>query len=45
MDFITDLPKSKDEVTGYKYNAILNIVDRFTKGATFIPFKKNFTAP
>jgi hypothetical protein len=45
MDFITDLPESADEVTGYKYNAICNVVCRMTKGAEFIPFRKNFTAP
>jgi hypothetical protein len=44
MDFITDLPESADEVTGYKYNGILNVVCRFTKGAEFIPFRKDFTA-
>jgi hypothetical protein len=44
MDFITDLPESADKVTGYKYNGILNVVDRFTKGAEFIPFRKDFTA-
>jgi hypothetical protein len=38
MDFITDLPESADEVTGYKYNAILNIIDQITKGAQFISF-------
>lgn len=44
MDFVTDLPESTDKVTGFKYNAILNVVDRFTKGAEFIPFRKDFTA-
>lgn len=43
MDFITDLPESADEVTGYKYNGILVVVCRFCKGAEFIPFRKNFT--
>ena len=40
MDFITELPESTDEVTGYKYNAILNIVCRNSKGAEFIPYRK-----
>jgi transposase InsO family protein len=44
MDFITDLPWSEDPVTGYKYNAICNVVCRFSKGAEFIPFRKDFTA-
>jgi hypothetical protein len=43
MDFITNLPKSADEVMGYKYNAICNVVCRITKGAEFILFRKNFT--
>ena len=38
IDFITNLPKSIDKVIEYKYNAILNIVDRIIKGAQFIPF-------
>jgi len=44
MDFITGLPKSKDPTTNFGYNAILVIVDRFTKYAEFIPFHNTFTA-
>jgi transposase InsO family protein len=44
MDFVTGLPDSKDPVTGYKYNAICNIVCRFSKAAEFIPFRRDYTA-
>lgn len=44
MDFVTQLPPSKDPVTGYAYDAIFNIVDRFTKAAEFIPFRHSYTA-
>jgi transposase InsO family protein len=40
MDFIVKLPPSKDPVTGVEYDSILNINDRFTKGAEFIPYKE-----
>jgi hypothetical protein len=42
MDFITGLPESEDPVTGYKYNAILPIICRFTKYAELIPFRKDY---
>jgi hypothetical protein len=38
MDFITDLPLSKG------FDAILTVVDRFTKMAHFLPCKKTFTS-
>ena len=44
MDFVTGLPWSKDPTTGIGYNAILVIVDRFTKYAIMIPFRNDFTA-
>ena len=45
MDFITDLPKSPNLVTGHLYDGILVIVDRLTKYAHFIPCNKTITAP
>ena len=42
IDFITKLPKSRDPATGIYYNSIQVIVDRFTKWAHIIPFKKSF---
>ena len=44
IDFITDLLELKDEVIGFKYNAIYNVVCRQSKYGEFIPFRKNFTA-
>jgi hypothetical protein len=44
MDFVTQLPTSKDPVTGYDYDAIFVIVDRYTKGAELIPFRHNYAA-
>jgi protoheme ferro-lyase len=38
LDFITDLPLSKG------YDAILTVVDRFTKMAHFLPCVKTFTS-
>jgi len=43
-DFITDLPKSKEPHSGKQYDAILVIVDRFTKYAYFLPYTKTGTA-
>ena len=44
MDFVTQLPISKDPVTGYEYDAIFNVVDRCTKAAEFVPFRHSYTA-
>jgi transposase InsO family protein len=44
MDFVTGLPLSKDPATGLSYDAILVIVDRFTKYALMIPFRRDYTA-
>ena len=44
MDFITKLLKSKDPVTGITYNAIMVIVDQFTKYLITVPFKETHTA-
>lgn len=44
MDFVTQLPSSKDPVTGYAYDSIFVVVDRFTKAAEFVPFRHNYTA-
>src|SRR5690606_7788449 len=44
MDFITKLPLSEDPATKTKYDSILNIVDRLTKYAIFIPYQESMTA-
>jgi hypothetical protein len=44
LDFITDLPKSKEPVSGRQYDAILVIVDRLTKYSYFLPYLKTGTA-
>jgi hypothetical protein len=44
IDFVTGLPLSKDPATGLSYNAILVIVDCFTKYALIIPFRRDYTA-
>ena len=44
MNFITKLPKSKDPVIGITYDAIMVIVDRFTKYLITVPFKETHTA-
>ena len=44
MDFITKLPKSKDPVMEITYDAIMVIVDQFTKYLIMVPFKENHTA-
>ncbi|KAL2009177.1 hypothetical protein VTN00DRAFT_7371 [Thermoascus crustaceus] len=41
LDFITDLPASKEPLTGIIYDSILVIVDRLTKYAYFLPYKKS----
>ena len=38
MDFVTQLPVSRDPVTDYVYDLIFVVVDRFTKAAEFVPF-------
>ena len=35
---------SKDPVTGYNYDSIFVVVDRFTKAAEFVPFRHSYTA-
>ena len=42
MDFIMKLPKSKNETIGIIYDNILIIVDKFSKYAYFIVFKKTY---
>ena len=42
MDFITDLPPSRNNKA--VYNAILVIVDRFSKMSLYIPAKKTWRA-
>jgi transposase InsO family protein len=44
MDFVTGLPLSRDPATGLVYDSILVIVDRFTKYALMIPFRRDYTA-
>jgi hypothetical protein len=44
IDFVTQLPISKDPVTGYSYDSIFVVVDQFTKYAKIIPFRHSYTA-
>lgn len=44
MDFVTQLPVSKEPVTGYSYDLIFVVVDWFTKQAEMIPFRHSYTA-
>ena len=44
MDFVTGLLTSHDPVSKVPYNAILVVVDRFTKYAEIILFRDNYTA-
>ena len=44
MNFIVKLPLSKNTITDIKYNSILVVVDRLTKYAHFIPWKKKGNA-
>ncbi|RFU77263.1 reverse transcriptase domain [Trichoderma arundinaceum] len=44
MDHITDLPLSKEPLTGVKYDSIFVVVDRLTKQAYFLPHKKSHNA-
>jgi len=43
-DFIVKLPKSKDPVTGQEHDAILVIVDKFTKWGYFIGCTEEMSA-
>ena len=44
MNFITKLPRSKNEIIGIIYDNILIIVNKFSKYAHFIAFKKTYNA-
>jgi transposase InsO family protein len=44
IDFITDLPKSADPLTGTEYDSIMVVVERLTKWAYFIPFLRTAKA-
>jgi hypothetical protein len=44
IDFVTGLLLLRDPTIELAYDAILVIVDCFTKYALFIPFRKNYTA-
>ncbi|PSN73781.1 hypothetical protein BS50DRAFT_474864, partial [Corynespora cassiicola Philippines] len=45
IDFITGLPTSHNPVFKVFYNAILVVIDRFTKYAEIILFRNNYTTP
>lgn len=44
FNHITDLPKSKDPLTGKNFNSIFIIVDKLSKQAYFLPHEKAHTA-
>jgi hypothetical protein len=44
IDFVTGLLLLKDPAIGLAYNSILVIVDRFTKYALIIPFRRDYIA-
>ena len=44
MDFIVKLPASRNPATREVYNAIMVIVNKFTKYELFIPFKESYIA-
>jgi hypothetical protein len=44
LDFIVKLPLSKEIFTKITYDLILVIINRLTKYAYFIPYKKELTA-
>ena len=44
IDFITNLPKSADPLTGIEYDSIIVVVEQLTKWAYFIPFLQTATA-
>ena len=43
MDFIVKLSKSEDISIGVRYNSILIVMDKLTKYAHLISYKKDFT--
>ena len=43
MDFITGLPKSKEQITKYTYNSILVMVNKLIKYYYFILYNKTIT--
>lgn len=43
LDFVTDLPVSLDD-QGHRYDAVLVLVDRFTKYSRYLPVNKTITA-
>lgn len=45
MDFITGLPPSNKRPGSKAYDAILVVIDRYTKFARYIPMRKTITAP
>ena len=44
IDFIIQLPRSKNSIIEYSFNLIFIIVDRFTKYTKIIPFRHSYTA-
>lgn len=44
FDHITDLPKSKDPLTGKQFDSIFVVVDKLSKQAYFLPHEKAHTA-
>ena len=44
LNFITDLPPTRDYYLGKTFNSILIIIDKLTKYAYYIPTTKNVTA-
>jgi hypothetical protein len=44
IDFVTGLLVWRDPVTKVLYDAILVVVNQFTKQAEYIAFRKDFTA-
>ena len=44
IDFIIQLPPSKDTVTGIIYDSILVVIDQLTKYALFIPWREKESA-
>ena len=44
LNFITDLPPTRDLYLGKTFNSILIIIDKLTKYTHYIPTTKNVTA-